>query len=75
MLNFIIKVAIAIWLTSSLFMTFFYVNTVLSFRREGKDFAMPLGAFLYFNYCPIVHTIKCVKILKKIERLKRERGM
>ena len=75
MLNIIIKIAIAVWLTSSLFMTAFYINTVLCFRKEGKQFHLPLWLFFYINYCPIVHTVKCIKIIQRIEKLKQERGL
>ena len=59
MLKFIIEIAIAVWVTSSLFMLFFWANAFIASLREGKILVFPLGQFLYIHFCPIVHTVKC----------------
>jgi hypothetical protein len=33
---------------------------------------MPIRSFLYIHFCPIVHTVQCFKILKRVAELKRE---
>lgn len=75
MLTIILTVAFSVWLTSSLFMVGFYLNAKIAYARENKGFKMPLRMFLYYHFCPIVHTIKCLKILNRIFELKRQRGM
>ena len=74
MLKFVMEVAIAVWTTSTLFMLFFWANAfIATLRRDGKIFLMPFGHFLYFHFCPIVHTIKCFKIMRQMAELtKRE---
>lgn len=73
MLKFIIIVAISIYFTSTLFMLFFWANAfIMTFRQNGKIFTMPLGQFLYIHFCPIVHTIKCFKIMRRIAELKEQ---
>ena len=74
MLKIIAMVFGSVWLTSSLFMLGFWLNAMITtLRRDGKIFLMPFGTFLYFHFCPIVHTIQCFKIMKKAAELnKRE---
>ena len=70
MLKFIIMLAVSIWLTSSLFMLFFWANAfITTLRKDGKIFLMPFGHFLYFHFCPIVHTVKCFKIMRQMAEL------
>ena len=75
MLTIILTVALSVWLTSSLLMVGFYLNAKFAYARENKGFKMPLRAFLYYHFCPIVHTIKCLHILNRMFELKRQRGM
>lgn len=75
MLNWIANVAISIWLTSTVFMLIFYANAKVSFAREGKTFRIPLPIFVMTHFCPIIHTIKCFKIMRRYYQLKAERGM
>ena len=73
MLKFVLIFAISVWTTSSLFMIGFWLNaTMANFRENDKIFLMPISSFLYIHFCPIVHTIQCFKILKRIAELKRE---
>ena len=73
MLKFMLIFAISVWTTSSLFMVGFWLNaTIAIFRENDKIFLMPIGSFLYIHFYPIVHTIQCFKILKRIAELKRE---
>ena len=75
MLKFVIEVAIAVWTTSTLFMLFFWANAFIStLRQDGKIFLMPLGTFLFIHFCPIVHTVKCFKIMRRTAELAK-RGM
>ena len=72
----IINLAISIYLTSTIFMLICWVNAVMvTFRQTGKVFVMPVGHFVYFHFCPIANTIKCVKIMKREAQLMKERGM
>lgn len=74
MLHFIVYLAIAIWSTSSLFMLAFWANTFITFwKEERKIFIMPISLFLYFHFCPIVHTIECFKIMKRIKEIQERR--
>lgn len=75
MLNFVINLAISVWITSSLFMLVFYIKVVMSFAAKGKHFKMPFGMFIYVTFCPIVHTVKCFKVLRRYRQLKQERGV
>ena len=78
MLKFVIEFAIAVWTTSTLFMLFFWANAFISTLRNGEIFLMPLGQFLYIHFCPIVHTVKCFKIMRRTAELKAQaskRGM
>lgn len=78
MLKFVVEVAIAVWATSTLFMLFFWANAFISNLRNGKVFLMPFGQFLYLHFCPIVHTVKCFKIMRRTAELKAQaekRGM
>lgn len=79
MLKFVINVAISVWITSTLFMLFFWANAfITTLRKEGKIFLMPLGQFLYIHFCPIVHTVKCFEIMRRYVELKEQtvkRGM
>ena len=73
MLKFIVNVAIAVWTTSTLFMLFFWANAFIStLRQDGKIFLMPIGQFLYIHFCPIVHTVKCFKIMRRTAELKAQ---
>ena len=73
MLKFVLIFAISVWTTSSLFMVGFWLNaTITVFKESGKIFLMPIRSFLYIHFCPIVHTVQCFKILKRIAELKRE---
>lgn len=66
MLKFVINVAISVWITSTLFMLFFWANAfITTLRQDGKIFLMPFGKFLYFHFCPIVHTVQCFKIMRR----------
>lgn len=72
MLKFVIEVAIAVWTTSTFFMLFFWANAFITIlRKDGKIFLMPLGSFLYIHFCPIVHTVRCFKIMQRYTELKR----
>lgn len=79
MLKFVVEVAISVWMTSTLFMLFFWANAFIStLRNEGKVFLMPLGQFLYIHFCPIVHTVQCFKIMRRSAALmtqEEKRGM
>lgn len=75
MLNWIVKIAISVWLTSTIFMLVFYFNAQLSLVRKGKCLRIPLGIFLIHHFCPVVHTYKCFKIMKRSAELAKERGM
>jgi hypothetical protein len=47
-------------------------------RNDGKVFLMPFGQFFYLHFCPIVHTVKCFKIMRRTAELKAQaekRGM
>ena len=73
MLKLVLIFAISVWTTSSLFMVGFWLNAMITvFLQERKVFFMPIGSFLYIHFCPIVHTIQCFKILKRVTELKRE---
>jgi len=75
MLKFVVEVAIAVWTTSTLFMLFFWANAfITTLRQDGKVFLMPLGTFLFIHFCPIVHTVKCFKIMRRTAELTK-RGM
>ena len=75
-MKFIIEVALSIWLTSSLFMSWFWgVAFFTTYFRDGKVLRIPLGQFLYIHFCPIVHTIKCFQIMRRYAELKQQRGM
>ena len=78
-MKFIIEVALSVWLTSSLFMLWFWGTAFFTtFFRDGKVLLMPFGQFLYIHFCPIVHTIKCFKIMRRYAELKAQaakRGM
>ena len=75
MLKFVVEVAIAVWTTSTLFMLFFWANAfITTLRQDGKVFLMPLGTFLFIHFCPIVHTVKCFKIMRRTAELAK-RGM
>ena len=72
MLKFILISAISVWLTSSLFMLVFWANAVITTYREPvKIFFMPLKDFLIIHFCPIVHTYKCFRIMRRISELKK----
>ena len=75
MLNWIVNVAISVWLTSTIFMLGFYFNAKIRFLREGKVFRMPLSLFVILHFCPIIHTIKCFKVMRRYAELKAQRGM
>ena len=70
MLKFVVEVAISVWTTSTLFMLFFWANAFIStFQQEKKVLLMPFGQFLYIHFCPIVHTVKCFKIMRRSAEL------
>lgn len=75
----IIEIALSVWLTSSLFMLYFWGTAfIATYVRDGKILLMPFGQFLYIHFCPIVHTIKCFKIMQRYAELKAQtakRGM
>lgn len=74
MLHFIICLAIAIWSTSSLFMLIFWVNSFITIWNERHEvLIMPFGFFLFTHFCPIVHTVQCFKIMKRIAELQAEK--
>ena len=75
MLNWIVNVAISVWLTSTIFMLVFYINAKIRFAREGMTLRIPLSIFVMAHFCPIVHTIKCFKIMRRYAELKAQRGM
>ena len=65
MLQFIINVAISVWMTSTIFMLYFYFRFVIHyFRKTGEIVVMPLGAWIFYHFCPIIHTIKCFENMK-----------
>ena len=71
MLKFVVEVTIAVWTTSTLFMLFFWANAfITTLRQDGKVFLMPIGTFLFIHFCPIVHTVKCFKIMRRTAELK-----
>ena len=73
MLKFVLIFAISVWTTSTLFMLFFWVNAfVTTLQNDGKVFLIPFGKFLYIHFCPIVHTIQCFKIMRRIAELKAQ---
>ena len=73
MLKFFIEVAFAIWTTSTLFMLFFWTNACIStLRQNNKVFIIPIDKFLYLHFCPVVHTIQCFKIMRRIAELKAQ---
>lgn len=75
MFKFVVEVAIAVWTTSTLFMLFFWANAfITTLRKDGKVLMMPLVPFLYLHFCPIVHTVKCFKIMRRTTELAK-RGM
>ena len=70
-MKFIIEVALSVWLTSSLFMLYFWGTAFFTvFFKDGKILLMPFNQFLYIHFCPIVHTIKCFKIMRRYAELK-----
>ena len=74
MLKLITELAISIYLTSTLFMLFFYFNAmIVTYRREKRILKMPLPMFLYVHFCPIVHTKKCIQILIRFYAMKQQR--
>lgn len=72
-MNIIIKLAISIYLTSAIYMLICWGNALYhSVHDKGKFFVMPFGHFIYIHFCPIVNTIRCIKIMKKeYELMKR----
>ena len=75
-MKFIIEVALSIWLTSSLFMLWFWgVTFFTTYFHDGKVLRIPFHQFLYIHFCPIVHTIKCFQIMRRYAELKQQRGM
>ena len=75
MLKFVINLAISVWITSTFFMLFFWANAfITTLRNDGKVFLIPFGKFLYIHFCPIVHTVKCFKIMRRTAELEK-RGM
>ena len=75
MMNWIVNVAVSIWLTSTIFMLIFYFNAKTIFAREGKTLHLPFNFFILTHFCPIIHTIKCFKIMRRYAEFKAERGM
>lgn len=75
MMNWIANVAVSIWLTSTAFMLIFYINAKIGFAREGKTLRIPLPIFVMMHFCPIIHTIKCFKVMRRYVELKAQRGM
>ena len=74
MLHFIVCLIISIWVTSTLFMLTFWAHaTITSYQQEGKILVMPLWLFLLVHFCPIVHTVRCFKIMKKVAELQAEK--
>ena len=69
----LINILVAIWLTSSLFMLLFHAITAWRFRCLGVRLHMTFGTFLYYHFCPIVHTVKAIKILMRIVELRSQR--
>jgi len=75
-MHIIINLAISIYLTSTIFMLACWMNAVATtYRKTGKIFVMPISRFLYVHFCPIVHTVKCFKIMKRATELAKERGL
>lgn len=73
MLKFVLNIIIAIYITSTIFMLYFWLNTFITmFKRDGKVFFMPIGYFLYIHFCPIIHTCLCFQIMKTIMQNERE---
>ena len=67
------RIAGSVWLTSTMIMLAFFINAELvTWRKNHKLFSMPFSKFVYYHFCPIVHTIKCIKILNRWIQL---RGM
>ena len=72
MFRFVMIFAVSVWMTSTLFMLWNWLNAfIYTYATQHKLMLMPLGAFLYLHFCPIVHTINCVKIMKKTAELQR----
>lgn len=76
MFKVIFTFAISIWMTSSIFMLICWANAfITTFRESGKIFVMPFWRFLYIHFCPIVHTAKCFKIMRRTAKLAQKRGV
>ena len=66
MLKLIAEIAISVYLASTLFMLYFFINAqIVTKIRDGHFFKIPLGLFLYTHFCPIVHTKKVFMIMRK----------
>jgi len=71
---FILELAAAVWLTSSLFMlAFWFISLISVYKQTGQVFLMSLPNFLYIHFCPIVHTYKCFSIMRRMAELKEHR--
>ena len=76
MLKLIAEIIISAYLTSTLFMLYFFINAeIVTYKREGHFFKMPLKLFLMAHFCPIIHTIKVFTIFQKFNMIKEKRGL
>ena len=77
MLKAIVLFAVSVYLTSTLFTLWFWLAaTIADYQRNGKFVRkMPFSAFLYLHFCPITHTRFAFRIMRRMEQLRRERGM
>lgn len=74
-MNFFVNVAISMYITSTIFMFYLYIDAKKAFAREGIKFSMPLPVFLWAHFLPIVHTVKLIKIWLRAMRLEKERKL
>ena len=74
-MNFIINFAIAVYITSTIFMLRNYFGPKRMFARKGKIFVMPFSTFIWYHFMPIVHTVKLVKIELRAREMAKERGL
>lgn len=74
-MNFFVNVAISMYITSTFFMLYLYINIKKAYAREGVKFSMPHSVFLWTHFIPIVHTVKLIKIWLRAMRLEKERKL
>ena len=75
MMNFILELAVAIYITSTIFMLHHYFGVKAMFARKGRRFYMPFWCFLWMHFMPIIHTVELVKIERRAKEIARQRGL